>query len=81
MTKTLFDRVRHSRTALVVALLILGAGSALAYEIYDERRKAAVWEELLSGADCDACAARKKGIAEKQAKKREAEAAADAVSQ
>ncbi len=59
---------------MIAGVVLLTAGGALAYDVYEDRRQAAAWEELMSGEDCGVCAARKQGIAKKQAAKRAAEA-------
>ena len=64
---------------VLVVVAVAAFGGQYAWQAYDEHQKAAKWEELLEGADCSACAARKASFMEK-AKKRKAEAEAEQMS-
>ena len=65
---------RKWRIWALAGIIILAAGGTFAYETYERQQKSKVWEELLSGSNCDTCAVRKQGIAKKQAERRAQEA-------
>lgn len=62
----------------LIAVLIIGIGGYWAYDAYQEQKRQATWDALLSGPDCDSCAARKqsmaKNVEERKALKNEEQA-------
>ena len=60
------------RSALIfVALLMFVVGGVLGYNAWQEHKRNQVLDALINAPDCDACAARKKGIAGKSRQRKE----------
>ena len=60
------------RSALIfVALFVFVAGGAFGYNAWQEHKRNQTLDALINAPDCDACGARKKGIAEKSRLRKE----------
>jgi len=61
--------VARRKLIIYSAVLLLVVGGYTGYEAYETRqqeKRNQVLEDLINGSNCDACAARKKGIAKKK---------------
>ncbi len=65
----------NKQTFLLVAVVVIGLGGYWAYESYQEQKRMEAWESLLTGDDCDTCAARKASIKKIQDERKAKEAA------